>query len=514
MTSTPKNWLPPEKVLILASFTEGGCLMATEILSARMMAPYFGSSLFVWAAVLAITLGALALGYYNGGKYSTKPQRVYTLFSFLFVAGIWLVLMPFIAQITLNIVYRFELFQAVIIGALTILFVPMFLMGSVSPMIIGILSENFKEGGKIAGRIYAISTLGGILFTFLFAFYLIPHFGVIFPSVLAGILLLIISLIYLFRDGKKKQLLVIPIVIAITLFYAFQRNKTSANMKILYETEGMMGQILVADFNKENTGSERVLFVNRIIQTSYSFGETNVYDYFNITSRLINNLPEKSSILILGLGGGVLANAAINEGHDVDAVEIDDRIVHVAQEYFQLSPKVKVFTDDARRFIKNSNAKYDLIIFDLFRGEETPAHVFTIESMKETAEHLKPSGLILINANGYYRGEIGKGTRALYKTIRSSGLQLNMLATDSVEAKSSMIYLAAISYDSFDNYIPDEWESMYVNPDSLDLRSVKVLSDNKPVLDFLNAKATKAWREAYLNYSKSLYSNNFQPLFR
>jgi hypothetical protein len=89
-----------------------------------------------------------------------------------------------------------------------------------------------------------------------------------------------------------------------------------------------------------------------------------------------------------------------------------------------------------------------------------------------------------------------------------------MLATDSVESKSSMIYLAAVSYDSFDNYIPDEWEEKYVNPDSLDLISVKVLSDNKPVLDFLNAKATKAWRAAYLNYSKSLYSNNFQPLFR
>ena len=514
MNPTQKNWLPPEKVLIIASFTEGGCLMATEILSARMMAPYFGSSLFVWASVLAITLGALALGYYNGGTFSTKPKRNYTLFSFLFVAGLWLVLMPFIAQVSLNLVYRFELFQAVILGAASILVVPMYLMGSVSPMIIGILSENGKEGGKTAGRIYAISTLGGIVFTFAFAFYLIPRFGVIFPSVFAGLLLLSISLVFLFRDGKKKFLLAIPFVVLLTIFYSFQRNKTQANMKILYETEGMMGQILVADFEKDNITTERVLFVNRIIQTSYSFGNANVHDYFNITAQLIDNLPEKSNILILGLGGGVLANEAVTDGHTVDAVEIDARIVEVAKKYFQLSSKVNVFVDDARRFIKKSTGKYDLIIFDLFRGEETPAHVFTIESMKETADHLKESGLILINANGYYRGEIGKGTRALYKTIRSSGLQLNMLATDSVEAKSSMIYLAAISYDSFDNYIPDEWSKMYVNTDSLDLKSVKVLSDNKPVLDFLNARATKAWRAGYLNYSKSLYGNSFQPLFR
>lgn len=514
MKTSKKNWLPPEKVLILASFTEGGCLMATEILSARMMAPYFGSSLYVWAAVLAITLGSLALGYYNGGKFSTKPNRVYILFSFLFLAGTWLIFMPLFAQLSLNIVYQFDLFQAVIMGAASILVVPMYLMGSVSPLIIGILSENKSEGGKTAGRIYAISTLGGIIFTFIFAFFLIPKMGVIFPSVLAGLLLLIISLVYFFREGKKKQFLIIPLAIALSFFYSFQRNKSSANMKILYETEGIMGQILVADFKKENSEDERVLFVNRIIQTSYSFEQENEYDYFNITTQLIKNLPAKSSILILGLGGGVLANSAIEKGHSVDAVEIDERIVYVAKEYFQLSPKVKVFTDDARRFIKKSNAKYDLIIFDLFRGEETPAHVFTIESMKETASLLKASGLILINANGYYRGDIGKGTRALYKTIRSSGLKLNMLATDSVESKSSMIYLAAVSYDSFDNYIPDEWEEKYVNPDSLDLISVKVLSDNKPVLDFLNAKATKAWRAAYLNYSKSLYSNNFQPLFR
>jgi spermidine synthase len=510
--STP-NPQQSNRLLYILSFIEGGCLMATEILSAKMMAPYFGSSLFVWAAVLAITLGALAFGYYKGGGYSSSPKKIYILFSLLFFAGIWLIAMPFIAQMSLNFIYKFELFQAVILGAFSILFVPMFMMGTVSPLIIGILNDQEAGGGKIAGRIYAISTFGGIVFTFLFSFYLIPHYGVTIPSVLAGLLLFILALFFILRIGKRSHLVAVPVVVSLILIYFYQRSLNPDGMKILYEKEGMMGQILVADFEKQGK-TERVLFVNRIIQTAYSNSDSNSYDYFNIVNEIVGNLPGKSDILILGLGGGVIANAAADMGHNVDAVEIDERIIDVAKEYFFLRPTVKAVKDDARRFIRFADKKYDLIVFDLFKGEETPAHVFTIESMTETAALLKESGLVLINANGYYRGDIGKGTRALYKTIRSAGLELNMMRTDTIESRSSMIYLAANTTDAFDNYIPTDWKENYLIRDSLDINDVKVLSDNKPVLDFLNAKATKAWRMAYLNYSKSFYQHPLQPLFR
>ncbi|MCX6297427.1 MAG: fused MFS/spermidine synthase, partial [Bacteroidetes bacterium] len=108
----------------LLSFIEGGSVMAAELLGAKMLAPYFGSSLYVWASVLAITLGGLAVGYYVGGVLSYKRKDPLILFYVILAAAVFTILMPFSSKLILWLVGSHSLIPSVIISASCILFPP------------------------------------------------------------------------------------------------------------------------------------------------------------------------------------------------------------------------------------------------------------------------------------------------------------------------------------------------------------------------------------------------------
>jgi predicted membrane-bound spermidine synthase len=190
------------KFFLLLSFIEGSAVMATELLGAKMLAPFFGSSLYVWSSVMAITLGGLAAGYFAGGVFSTRNNPEKTLYKIMIGAAVFTVLLPFTSSMSLQLFGYFSLLPAVTINAILILFPPVFLMGMVSPMIIRNIASDANDAGKSAGTVYAISTVGGILATFAFGFYIIPHFGLVYPAVLSGLILGVLPLIQLV---KKKE---------------------------------------------------------------------------------------------------------------------------------------------------------------------------------------------------------------------------------------------------------------------------------------------------------------------
>src|SRR4051812_39947306 len=87
-----------KKQLLLLSFIEGGAVMAAELCGARMLSPVFGSSLYVWATVMAVTLGALAGGYFFGAKLSLSAHVAQRLFQVLNAAALFLLIMPLISH--------------------------------------------------------------------------------------------------------------------------------------------------------------------------------------------------------------------------------------------------------------------------------------------------------------------------------------------------------------------------------------------------------------------------------
>ncbi len=490
-------------ILYILSFIEGACVMAAELLGAKMLAPFFGSSLYVWSTVLAVTLGGLASGYFAGGSLSNKDNSSKLLFYIVLLAAAFLALMPFSAKFLLHYLTAVSLLPALLIASIVFLLPPVFLMGMVSPLLISAITKNEKESGRVAGSIYAISTCGGIIATFLLGFYIIPEYGLIRPAIAFSLVLAILPLVILWQQ-KKYFPLVLFLICVWTGIGSFRADKAS-DILVRYQKEGLLGQLLVVDYpvySDKKTTYYRYLFCNRIVQTMYCSTDS-AQPYLPYVSKIeteLQHLKQGSKVLILGLGGGVLANVLQQKGMLVDAVDLDNRLPYVAHNFFNLSPKVNLITDDARHYLNACSEKYDVLIFDVFKGEETPNHVLTKESIEVAKKLLRENGNIIINGNGYLSGDAGKGMRSIYKTLVRSGLNVKVLTTNKDEAYRNVLFVAGNRVIDKSVLLPDTTDAL-------------VLSDEYPILDKLNKEANLQWRKGYIQNSIRDFEQRNIPLF-
>ncbi|MBL4670361.1 MAG: fused MFS/spermidine synthase [Flavobacteriales bacterium] len=489
--------------LLLLSFIEGATVMGTELMGAKMLAPFFGSSLYVWSSVMAITLGGLACGYFFGGILSSRKNNKLTLYRVLLIAALFTVLMPYTSKVALALFGLRSLLPAVISSSLLILFPPVFLMGAVSPLIIGIISKLGKDSGKVAGTVYAISTAGGILATFLFGFYIIPTFGLTIPAIVSGLILGVFPLISILKKKDTSGAIIYVVIVFLSVIKVYSQKNSFDNeyQKIIYEQEGLLGQIKVVDYDNSyyyqdsslvGTNS-RWLYVNRISQTKDNpfarekKDEERYFTYIYCFTKVLNNLPEgKRNVLLLGLGGGSIVKHLTENGFNVEVCELDTRIEYVARKYFNLPKNIKVTIDDARHYIKTTDKKYDAIIFDTFKGEETPNHIITKESLVEVKNLLNPNGLLLINSFNFIEGEKGLGLRSIYKTLTNSGFKTQVWPTDTIINDRNLLFIS-----SFTDYpiFPE-----YLDLKKIDFSDAQILTDSKPSFEILNGKAALEWR--------------------
>lgn len=272
----------------------------------------------------------------------------------------------------------------------------------------------------------------------------------------------------------------------------------------------------------DQESGDRFLFVNRTGQT---WVDKNTFkpkwDYAAYVRSICSKSPEKSNALILGLGGGPMANILNNLGFNVDALELDQRIAEIARQYFGLSGKVNVVVDDARHYLEVSHKKYDVILFDVYRGESPPPHVFTLESLTKTKSLLKDDGLIIVNFNGFLDGKEGRPARSIYKTLRALGLETRILPTAGSEGSRNILFVASIKKQDFiRGRLPLELygkqldiETLFQNAAKLNLDDAVALTDDKPILELLNIPAGNAWRKGYTEMTKRFYKEGV-PLFR
>lgn len=478
----------------LISFIEGASVMATEIIGAKLLAPLFGSSLYVWSSVMALTLGGLAAGYFFGGRISQKENSKRILFFTFFVAGIFIIAIPVILNFLAPLAFSMNLMLAVIICSAAILLPAVFCMGMISPLIIQNISTE-KDGGKRAGEIYAISTLGGIIATFLTGFYLIPTIGLTYPLFIFGFLMIACSLVY-FGVKNGKTLLLVSGLIAASSFLVAAKNEDVKN--VIYKSEGLLGKLEVLethwDMDSTRRGeNHRILLINNIIQTwTETTTKKSYLDYVDqIEEVAIQIKKDRPKALILGLGGGAVANMLTEKGFDVTCVELDTRIAFVAKKYFALSDKVKVIEDDARHAIERMDEKFDFVLVDLFNGEVTPSHVLSNESFERLKKITTDSTLVLFNTYGYCKVPAGLGNLALLNTIKKSGYNYTIGWTGEINKEDFRNFVIVSSR----TWLPSLTKEF---TEKIDLNGAELITDDKPVLEFLNAKAAKRWRYYYL----------------
>lgn len=465
--------------------------MATELCGTKLIAPYFGSSLYVWSAVIAVTLGSLAAGYFYGGRLSLRNNRSRIVFSILLISALYMGCMPLLSGMLKLLAGGLPLLPAVTLSAFVLLFPPMFLMGATSPLIISLQTTEAAQSGRVSGLVYSISTAGGILATFLSGYFLIPAFGLQITLLVFAILLLA-SLLFLMQPMGNVR---IGSIFLVLIFLGFKQAPRPKNC--IYEKDGLLGKLDILEDSVHHGDSLKVirkLLVNHVVQTEMDLEDHHsVSDYVRMLDA--NVKPGSGKALVLGLGGGLTSNLLTEKGYGVEGVELDERIIRLAEHYFFLNKKVRTICDDARHFINNSNEKYSVILMDVFKAEEQPAHVITCESLAKTRELLAPAGQLIINWHGYSSGDKGLGTSILINTLKNAGFRCRATAASDQEDYRNLVFFA-----SLEDKGPLQFEKK-INTQPCGLLN----TDQHPLLEKYNADANQSWRKNYIRY---YYSSN------
>ena len=166
--------------VVCAAFVSGFCIMAIEMLGARIMAPYFGGSLSVWGSILTVFMLALACGYLIGGRLSARTPSLVSYSYFFIAAAVTSLPIVLFADASMR-----PIFLAIedprygsLLASLFLYFIPTTILGMISPYSVRLLVQTSDHSGQKAGLLFFVSTLGSAVGTLGTSFYLVLWFEV------------------------------------------------------------------------------------------------------------------------------------------------------------------------------------------------------------------------------------------------------------------------------------------------------------------------------------------------
>ena len=181
-------------VIYALSFSSGFSIMGIELLGGRILAPYFGSSIYIWGSIITVFMLSLSMGYLLGGKLSTLSTSL-KHFAFIFIlSGICVLPIGFYATALMELIFIYieDSRYGSLLAATALFLIPTTILGMISPYAIRLLVKNTNESGKVAGKLYFTSTLGSALGTIFTSFYLVLWFDI--NQIILGFSFLLISL--------------------------------------------------------------------------------------------------------------------------------------------------------------------------------------------------------------------------------------------------------------------------------------------------------------------------------
>ncbi len=437
---------------IIATFVGGFGVLALEMLGSRLLGPYYGNSTYVWGGLLGVIMVALAAGYYVGGWLADKKKDPPLVFDFFLYASHYLIGVLFLYKKLLPTLTSAGIIWGSILSSAILLGPPMLLLAMVSPVVIKLLAKE-ETVGITAGKISAISTLGSIFGTFVTAFGLIPSQGTFTTLTLVTISLLTMYIVGAF-SSSKPILRVITGAVLIGTVLLIPKETNAGN--IIFRTESPYNIIMVG-----RKGNETHLYLNdlRWIQSRYYEGylSTGGYIDFLLVGKRLADLKD---LLILGGGGGASIRQFLFFAPQVniDAVEIDPKVVQAGKDYFHLpdDPRLKMYIEDGRTFLNRQQKKYDFIEVDIFAGGgNVPFYLATREYFQLIINRLNPSGVMALNIisnNGKktLAYHVGNTIASVFPSVYSLDLQNNMLFIATKDKSSIETLLSKLNADQDD----------------------------------------------------------------
>lgn len=432
-------------------FITGASVMVIELLGTRMIAPFYGTSLYVWSALISVTMIALAMGYYIGGYWADRSERI-SLSLIIALAALLTLLIPWLTRPVLLATDSLGLRLGAFISALALFWPSLTFLGMVSPFAIKLATARLDGVGSSSGSIYAVSTLGSVVGTLTLSFFLFPMIGSRQILIGVGIALLILAVLIALYEKKylTTSMSILPsiglLVIGLSLLpkvvgagHAYSGGDT---FHIQSEQESMYGWVRVIDQPAKNF---RLLTsdASTIGAASISTDQT-LLTYQDIVSLIPALAPKMKRALIVGLGAGHMAKVLHDQyGIETDTLEIDPAVSQAATDYFSFKPTGKAIIGDARYEIRRLQGKYDLIIHDCFTGGTEPAHLLTVEVLQQLRSLLSEQGILAVNFVAFSSNDKNMALASVSKTIGQVFPKQTVFVSEPGKDFNDFIFLAS-----------------------------------------------------------------------
>ena len=342
----------------------GAIVMVLELVAARVLSPYVGSSNIVWTSIIGIILVSMSLGYWLGGKMADKSPKMSNVSVIILISAVLTSFIPILETTFVKTLSGLSqnLTMVAIISAIVVFSIPSFLLAMISPYAIKLKDERHDEIGKLSGRLSSLSTIGSIAGTFLAGFFLIPTFGI--RTIILGttIVLLLLS-VWLFEEKNKIYLLIIAII-TVCVFGNYILGKTlyeANNPEVIADVDSEYSRIIIKKMNRNNQ-TYTAMEVEKGLE-SYVDDETgemgakylsyyDLFDYYN---------KDAKNTLLIGGAAYTYPTHFLDNFYEktIDVVEIDEKMTALAKEHFDLKEdeRLGIIHQDGRSYLNNTRGK-------------------------------------------------------------------------------------------------------------------------------------------------------------
>lgn len=398
------------RYLFLTVFVAGMSTLAIEFTASRLLQTVYGTSNIVWANVIGLVLLALTAGYFIGGRLADRHPHEMIFYGLVAAAGFCAVFFLLLTGAILRgaSTAMANMNVGAIAGSLLLvavaLVVPVTLLGCLSPFAIRLAVRDVNEAGRISGRIYAVSTLGSLLGTYLPVLIVIPLAGSRAAAVLFGTLLMAVGLIGLWRSTHRRRVragvLLWPILLLPAIFFWYRGNIKTYEGQI-YETESAYNYIQVI---RRDDCNYLLLNEGQAYHSYYCDGgrvpSVSVWSIM-LAAPYFNPRPAPPrSMAVIGLAAGTIPKqfTHVFGPLPIDGIELDPIILDAGRKYFALDePNIHAHVGDGRYIFSGLSGPYDVVTIDAYKVPYIPWHLTTREFFTEVSDKLSETGVLAIN---------------------------------------------------------------------------------------------------------------------
>lgn len=490
-------------VMYATVFMTGAAVMIIELLGTRLIAPFYGTSLYVWSSLISVTMMALAMGYFLGGWLADRHHPD-SLSWVILSAGLLTIAIPLLTRPILLATDPLGLRWGAFVSALLLFTPPLMCLGMVGPIAIQRLTRNLSGVGGETGGAFAVSTVGSVFGTLLLGFYLFPLLGsrqIVFGT---GALLVLLGLatgLIGRRVSPVKLLGIVVVALCMAAASHFSEHEGKNDRFVTrMEQESLYGWVRVIDDPVNNL---RLLASDAsVIGAGGLTDGLNRLTYQQIVAVLPLAKPGIRNALLVGQGAGHMAMMLRDQhGITTDTIEIDPEVARAASEFYGFVPTGQAIVEDGRYAIRHLKGPYDLVIHDCFTGGSEPAHLLTREALVQLRERLSDGGLLALNFVAFRSEGKNQGLASVVRTVSEVLPFVKVYRSEPENDFNDFIVLASRQPVDLESLLPGEAKAWLAERETpVDSSRGILLTDDFNPIESLQVAKAENYRNTVLDW--------------